>query len=91
MRIKDTQIELLNGKFTKNATSWAFKFVTFELDVTKANQVKDDEIHYLNLNERGSIIHPIWEWFPKLTSLNIVDTTIENDFLIKLVKNISEL
>lgn len=34
---KFPKIEILNSKFTKHASSWAFKFVTFENNLSKSS------------------------------------------------------
>jgi len=50
---KFKNIEILNRKFTQNVTDWGLKFVTFKMDIDKLKSSKNENIKFLNLNNRN--------------------------------------
>ncbi|KAM3130195.1 hypothetical protein pb186bvf_017695 [Paramecium bursaria] len=75
-------VEILNGKFTVNASVWGFKYVSFDFDIKKANYTEGVSINQLNLSNRQVLrvrsLSEIYNAFPNLKKIIIKDTEIKS-------------
>lgn len=79
---KYPNIELWNSKFTKNATDWAIKFVTFGCDAHRASTTPSASLRYLKVDRRDVFkiadLQGVFAKFPKLRHLSLKDHELDS-------------
>ena len=89
--LEQTNVELVNRKFTPKATVWALKYATLK-SIEKAYSVGNADVFYLNVDGRGilNIDLQVLKELPNLRHISMLETEItqieELNKLIQILK-----